>query len=113
MSEYFEKAKWEALQSLNDDDVMEAIAGSVAIPLAIKQGDWQDAMQLLAKRIETKTIRQAEFATHGFVKTNWIDEDDELRELRNIWILRDATAMALAKERQAKMDAQFQQMFDE
>lgn len=113
MSEYFERAKWEALQNLNDDDVMEAIAGSVAIPLAIKQGDWDDAMELLKKRIETKITRQAEFSINGFVKTYWIDEDDELRELRNIWILRDANAIALAKQRQAKMDAQFQQMFDE
>ncbi len=36
MTDKLDKAKWIAYQELNDDDIMDAIQGSVAIPLAIK-----------------------------------------------------------------------------
>ena len=50
----FNKAKWEAYQGLNDDDIMDAIDGSVAIPLAIKSGDWEYAFQFIKERIDNK-----------------------------------------------------------
>jgi hypothetical protein len=120
MNEVIQRARWAALQELNDDDIMDSIQGSVAIPLAIKQGDWNDALELLKRRIETKITRLAELSFHGMVHTPWIDDDEELRELRNLWVLREASRLAIEKERieierdrKAKMDAQFQQMFDE
>ena len=82
----FDKAKWEAYQQLNDDDIMDAIQGSVAIPLAIKSGDWEYAQQFIKDRIENKMIRRAEFALYSVIKTSSIDDDDELRMLRTLWL---------------------------
>jgi hypothetical protein len=82
----FNKAKWEAYQQLNDDDIMDAIQGSVAIPLAIKSGDWEYAQQFIKDRIENKMIRRAEFAIYSVIKTSSIDDDDELRMLRTLWL---------------------------
>jgi hypothetical protein len=82
----FNKAKWEAYQQLNDDDIMDAIQGSVAIPLAIKSGDWEYAQQFIKDRIENKMIRRAEFALYSVIKTSSIDDDDELRMLRTLWL---------------------------
>ena len=80
------RAKWEAYQELNDDDIMEAIAGSIAIPLAIKSGDWEFAQQFIKERIDNKMQRRAEFACLNIVKTPSIDDDDELRMLRTLWL---------------------------
>ena len=82
----FNKAVWEAYQQLNDDDIMDAIQGSVAIPLAIKSGDWEYAQQFIKDRIENKMIRRAEFALYSVIKTSSIDDDDELRMLRTLWL---------------------------
>lgn len=80
------RAKWEAYQELNDDDIMEAIAGSIAIPLAIKSGDWDFAQQFIKDRIDNKMQRRAEFAYLNIIKTPSIDDDDELRMLRTLWL---------------------------
>ena len=82
----FDKAKWEAYQQLNDDDIMDAIQGSVAIPLAIKSGDWEFAQQFIKDRIENKMIRRAEFALYSVIKTSSIYDDEELRMLRTLWL---------------------------
>ena len=82
----FNKAVWEAYQQLNDDDIMEAIAGSVAIPLAIKSDDWEYAQHFIKERIENKMQRMAEFAFYSIIKTPSIDADDELRMLRTLWL---------------------------
>lgn len=80
------KAKWEAYQDLNDDDIMDAIQGSVAIPLAIKHDDWDYACQLIKERIDNKMQRRAEFALYSRTKTPSIDEDAELRTVRTAWL---------------------------
>ena len=82
----FNKAVWEAYQGLNDDDIMDAIQGSVAIPLAIKSGDWEYAFQLIKERIDNKMTRRAEFYLYSKTKTPSIDDDDELRTLRTLWL---------------------------
>ena len=82
----FNKAKWEAYQQLNDDDIMDAIQGSVAIPLAIKSGDWEYAFAFIKDRIDNKMQRRAEFALYSVIKTSSIDDDDELRMLRTLWL---------------------------
>ena len=82
----FNKAKWEAYQQLNDDDIMDAIQGSVAIPLAIKSGDWEFAQQFIKDRIDNKMTRRAELAFYSIIKTPSIDADDELRTLRTLWL---------------------------
>ena len=82
----FNKAVWESYQQLNDDDIMDAIQGSVAIPLAIKSGDWEYAFQFIRDRIENKMTRRAEFYLYSKTKTPSIDDDDELRTLRTLWL---------------------------
>ena len=82
----FNKAVWESYQQLNDDDIMDAIQGSVAIPLAIKSGDWEYAFDFIKNRIDTQMTRRAEFALYNIIKTSLIDDDDELRTLRTLWL---------------------------
>jgi len=82
----FNKAVWESYQQLNDDDIMEAISGSVAIPLAIKSGDWEYAFQFIRDRIENKMTRRAEFYLSSYCTTESIDDDDELRTLATLWL---------------------------
>ena len=82
----FNKAIWEAYQQLNDDDIMEAIAGSEAIPLAIKSGDWEYAFAFIRERIDVKMTRRAEVAVYSVIKTPLVDDDDELRTLRTLWL---------------------------
>jgi hypothetical protein len=83
------KAIWEAYQQLNDDDIMDAIQGSVAIPLAIKSDDWEYAQYFIKERIENKMQRRAEIALYSIIKTPSIDADDELRMLRTLWLKND------------------------
>ena len=80
------KALWEAYQELNDDDIMDAIQGSVAIPLAIKSDDWEYAQYFIKERIENKMQRRAELALYDTIKTPSIDADEELRMLRTLWL---------------------------
>ena len=80
------KAIWEAYQQLNDDDIMDAIQGSVAIPLAIKSDDWEYAQYFIKERIENKMQRRAELALYDTIKTPSIDADEELRMLRTLWL---------------------------
>jgi hypothetical protein len=82
----FNKAVWESYQGLNDDDIMDAIQGSVAIPLAIKCNDWEYAFQFIKERIDNKMTRRAEFYLYSKTKTPSIDDDDELRTLRTLWL---------------------------
>jgi hypothetical protein len=82
----FNKAVWDEYQQLNDDDIMESISGSVAIPLAIKSGDWANAFEFIRDRIHTKMTRRAEFYLYSKTKTPSIDDDDELRTLRTLWL---------------------------
>ena len=79
------KAKWMAYQELNNDDIMDAIQGSEAIPFAIKYNDWDYAFQLIKARIENKMIRRAEFFVFSKTTTPFIDDDDELRSVRAKW----------------------------
>jgi len=82
----FNKAVWECYQQLNDDDIMDAIQGSVAIPLAINSGDWEYAQHFIKERIENKMQRRAELALYDTIKTPSIDADEELRMLRTLWL---------------------------
>jgi len=86
MNDSFKKAKWIAYQELNDDDIMDAIQGSVAIPLAIKSDGWEYAQHFIKERIENKMQRRAELAFYNIIKTASIDADDELRTLITLWL---------------------------
>ena len=82
----FNKAVWESYQQLNDDDIMDAIQGSVAIPLAIKYNDWEYAFQFIKERIDNKMTRRAEFYLSSYCTTESIDDDEEMRMLRTLWL---------------------------
>ena len=86
MTDKLDKAKWIAYQELNDYDIMDAIQGSVAIPLAIKYNDWDFAFQLIKQRIDNKMQRRAEFYVYSKSQTPSIDDDDELRSVRTMWL---------------------------
>ena len=86
MTDKLDKAKWIAYQELNDDDIMDAIQGSVAIPLAIKYNVWDFAFQLIKQRIDNKMQRRAEFYVYSKSQTPSIDDDDELRSVRTMWL---------------------------
>jgi hypothetical protein len=86
MTDKLDKAKWESYQGLNDEDIMDAIQGSVAIPLAIKYNDWDYAFQLIKQRIDNKMQRRAEFYLYSKTNTSSIDDDEELRTVRTIWL---------------------------
>jgi len=86
MTKDFAKAKWESYQGLNDEDIMDAIQGSVAIPLAIKHNDWEYAFQLIKQRIDNKMTRRTELDVYNTIKTRSIDEDEELRTTRTLWL---------------------------
>ena len=92
MTDKFTKAKWEAYQGLNDEDIMDAIQGSEAIPLAIKLGDWDIAQQFIKERIDNKMQRRAEFYLSSSCVTASIDDDDEMRELRTLWLKKEYEA---------------------
>jgi hypothetical protein len=86
MTDKFTKAKWEAYQGLNDEDIMDAIQGCTAIPLAIKLGDWDYAFKLIKERIDNKMIRRTELDMYNTIKTASIDDDEEMRELKIFWL---------------------------
>jgi len=86
MTKDFAKAKWESYQNLNDEDIMDAIQGSDAIPLAIKAGDWDYAFKFIKARIDNKMIRRTELDMYNTIKTASIDDDDEMRTLRILWL---------------------------
>jgi hypothetical protein len=91
--EDIQQAKWAALQELNDDDIMDAIQGSIAIPLAIKHGDWNEALALVKQRVTTKIARLAELSVYGDAKTPWICDAEEVNELRVLWLLREKKSL--------------------
>ena len=92
MTDKFAKAKWESYQNLNDEDIMDAIQGSTAIPLAIKSGDWFYAFQFIQERIDNKMIRRTELDRYNNIVTASIDDDEEMRTLRNLWLKKEYEA---------------------
>lgn len=88
----FNKAVWESYQNLNDEDIMDAIQGSEAIPLAIKSGDWDIAFQFIKDRIDNKMQIRAEFYLTNDRTTPYIDDDDEMRSLRTLWLKKEYEA---------------------
>jgi len=92
MTKDFDKAKWECYQGLNDEDIMDAIQGSEAIPLAIKLGDWDIAFQFIKERIDNKMQRRTEFYLSSYCITQSIDDEEEMRTLRAMWLKKEYEA---------------------
>ena len=64
-------------------------------------------------RVELKVRRRAELRVFDVVKTQWIDDIEELQHYRNLRIERVQKALDERKITAAKMDAPFKEMFDE
>ena len=85
MTDKFTKAKWESYQNLNDEDIMDAIQGSTAIPIAIKYNDWDYAFQLIKERIDNKMQRRTELDIYNKIVTDSVDDDEEVDTLIALW----------------------------
>ena len=111
--ERFKYECWAVVQELDPDDVADAIADSVALVEAIKANHAEDVASIVMNRVELKVRRRAELRVFDVVKTQWIDDIEELQHYRNLRIERVQKALDERKILEAKMDAPFQQMFDE
>ena len=111
--EQFKYECWAIVQELDPDDIADAIADSVALVEAIKANHAEDVASIVMNRVELKVRRRAELRVFDVVKTQWIDDIEELQHYRNLRIERVQKALDERKIMEAKMDAPFQQMFDE
>ena len=111
--ERFKYECWAVVQELDPDDVADAIADSVALVEAIKANHAEDVASIVMNRVELKVRRRAELRVFDVVKTQWIDDIEELQHYRNLRIERVQKALDERKIIEAKMDAPFRQMFDE
>lgn len=111
--EQFKYECWAIVQELDPDDIAYAIQDSVALVEAIKANHAEDVASIVMNRVELKVRRRAELRVFDVVKTQWIDDIEELQHYRNLRIERVKKAFDERKIMEAKMDAPFQQMFDE
>ena len=111
--ERFKYECWAVVQELDPDDIADAIADSVALVEAIKANHAEDVASIVMNRVELKVRRRAELRVFDVVKTQWIDDIEELQHYRNLRIERVQKALDERKIIEAKMDAPFRQMFDE
>ena len=111
--ERFKYECWAVVQELDPDDVADAIADSVALVEAIKANHAEDVASIVMNRVELKVRRRAELRVFDVVKTQWIDDIEELQHYRNLRIERVQKALDERQILEAKMDGPFQQMFDE
>jgi len=111
--EQFKYECWAIVQELDPDDIADAIADSVALVEAIKSNHAEDVASIVMNRVELKVRRRAELRVFDVVKTQWIDDIEELQHYRNLRIERVQKALEERKIMEAKMDAPFKEMFDE
>ena len=111
--ERFKYECWAIVQELDPDDIADAIADSVALVEAIKANHAEDVASIVMNRVELKVRRRAELRVFDVVKTQWIDDIEELQHYRNLRIERVQKALDERKILEAKMSGPFQQMFDE
>ena len=111
--ERFKYECWAVVQELDPDDIADAIADSVALVEAIKANHAEDVASIVMNRVELKVRRRAELRVFDVVKTQWIDDIEELQHYRNIRIERVQKALDERKILEAKMDGPFKEMFDE
>ena len=107
--EQFKYECWAIVQELDPEDIADSIQDSVALVEAIKANH----ADIVMKRVELKVRRMAELRVFDVVKTQWVDDIEELHHYRNLRIERVQKALDERKIIEAKMDAPFKEMFDE
>ena len=111
--ERFKYECWAIVQELDPEDIADSIVDSVALVEAIKANHAEDVASIVMNRVELKVRRRAELRVFDVVKTQWIDDIEELQHYRNLRIERVQKALDERKIIEAKMDAPFKEMFDE
>lgn len=111
--EQFKYECWAIVQELDPEDIADSIQDSVALVEAIKANHAEDVADIVMKRVELKVRRMAELRVFDVVKTQWVDDIEELHHYRNLRIERVQKALDERKIIEAKMDAPFKEMFDE
>lgn len=111
--EQFKYECWAIVQELDPEDIADSVHDSVALVEAIKANHAEDVADIVMKRVELKVRRMAELRVFDVVKTQWVDDIEELHHYRNLRIERVQKALDERKVLEAKMDAPFRQMFDE
>lgn len=111
--ERFKYECWAIVQELDPEDIADSIVDSVALVEAIKANHAEDVASIVMNRVELKVRRRAELRVFDVVKTQWIDDIEELQHYRNLRIERVQKALEERKIMEAKMDAPFKEMFDE
>jgi MinD-like ATPase involved in chromosome partitioning or flagellar assembly len=111
--ERFKYECWAIVQELDPEDIADSIQDSIALVEAIKANHAEDVASIVMNRVELKVRRRAELRVFDVVKTQWIDDIEELQHYRNLRIERVQKALDERKIIEAKMDAPFRQMFDE
>ena len=86
--EQFKYECWAIVQELDPEDIADAIVDSVALVEAIKANHAEDVADIVMKRVELKVRRRAELRVFDVVKTQWVDDIEELQHYRDLRIER-------------------------
>jgi pyridoxal biosynthesis lyase PdxS len=113
IDEKFKFECWSVVQELDPDDIADAIMDSVALVEAIRANHAGDVADIVMKRVELKVRRIAELRVYDVVKTQWIDDIEELQHYRNMRIKRVEHEREERKILEAKLNGPFNEMFDE
>jgi hypothetical protein len=90
--------RWAFIQEITPEDIAQAIEGSEALCHAIRNNHWSDVADIIKTRIEAYAQRIAELRVYDEIKSDPIDDIQELEEYRVRQIERQQ--QALEKEKQ-------------
>ncbi len=90
--------RWAFIQEITPEDIAQAIEGSEALCHAIRNNHWTDVADIIKTRIEAYAQRIAELRVYDEIKSDPIDDIQELEEYRVRQIERQQ--QALEKEKQ-------------
>ena len=91
--------KWAFIQEITPEDIAQAIEGSEALCIAIRNNHWTDVADIIKTRIEAYAQRIAELRVNDEITTRSIDGIQELEEYQLRQIERQQAA--LEKQKQA------------
>ena len=91
--------KWAFIHEITPEDIAQAIEGSEALCIAIRNNHWTDVADIIKTRIEAYAQRIAELRVNDEITTRSIDGIQELEEYQLRQIERQQAA--LEKQKQA------------
>ncbi len=90
--------RWAFIQDITPEDIAQAIEGSEALCHAIRNNHWTDVADIIKTRIEAYAQRIAELRVYDEIRSEPIDDIQELEEYRLLQIERQQAI--LEKEKQ-------------